>query len=73
MSFGCPLLVSVQFFNVFYELERPKLDTVFQVWPNRCQVGWNNGTPRFADCTPTDAAQDTICWHCSKAMLLTHA
>lgn len=73
MSFGGPLLVSLQFFSVFYELEGPKLDTVFQLWPNKCQVGWNNSTPWSAGFTPSDAAQDVICFHCSKAMLLTHA
>lgn len=73
MSFGGPLLVSLQFFNVFYELEGPKLDRVFQVWPDECQEGWKNSTPWSADCTPTDTAQDAICFPCSKATLLTHA
>ena len=51
ISFGGPLLVLLQFFNVFLELEGPKLDTVFQVWPNKCQVGWNNHIPWSAGCT----------------------
>lgn len=46
---------------------------MFQVWPNKHQIGWNNSTPWPADCAPTDAAQDVLCFPCSKATLLTHA
>jgi len=64
--FGGRLLVPLQFFNVFLELEGPKLDTVGL-------VGWSNHIPWSAGCTLTAAAQDAVFFHCSKATLLSHA
>lgn len=35
----------LQFFNVSLELGRPNWGTVFQLWPKKCQVPWDNHFP----------------------------
>lgn len=50
--------------------------TVFQLWPNKCQIGWNKHIPQSAgSCwciTLVDAAQDPPCPHCCQGTLQTH-
>lgn len=70
ITFGGLLLIPFQFFNGFLELDGSELDMVFQMWPNKCQGGWNGHIPWSASCTLT--AQDAVCFCCSKATLLTH-
>lgn len=67
-----PLLNPFQFLNVSFELEGPRLDTVFQMWPNKCWGEWNYHVLWSAGCRLAEAAHDTICLHCCKSIRLAH-
>lgn len=45
------------------DLLQPKLDTLFQVWSNKCQVQWNNHIPGSAGYTHAPRAASAIDSH----------